>query len=142
MLYEDLYGARGNGANAIKAVKGDLHSARTSATTFLATAMRLVLACAAYARHHAFRTHTLPHTALAQAQPSTVILTLLKIATQITQDKDRLRLHLPSACPVKALLHRITTLLCAVPVPVSNTSSEERPSRSDEMACTPVIPSR
>jgi hypothetical protein len=122
MLYEDLYCARGNCENAIKAVKVDLHSDRTSATTFLANAMRLVLACAAYALHHALRTHTLQHTALAQAQPSTVILTLFKIATQIKQYKDRILLHLPSSCPVKALLHRITTLLCAVPVPVSNTS--------------------
>ena len=122
MLYEDLYCARGNCENAIKAVKNDLHSDRTSATTFLADAMRLLLACAAYVLHHAIRTHTLQHTALAQAQPSTVILTLFKIATQIKQYKDRILLHLPSACPVKALLHRVTTLLCAVPEPVCNTS--------------------
>ncbi len=122
MLYEDLYCARGNCENDIKAVKCDLHSDRTSATTFLANAMRLILACAAYALHHALRTHTLQHTALAQAQPSTVILTLFKIATQVKQYKDRLLLHLPSSCPVKALLQRVTTLLCAVPVPVGNTS--------------------
>jgi hypothetical protein len=47
MLYEDLYGARGNGANAIKAVKMALHSDRTSAPTCLANALRLLLACAA-----------------------------------------------------------------------------------------------
>jgi hypothetical protein len=41
MLYEDLYGARGNGENDLKAVKCALHSDRTSATTFLANAMRL-----------------------------------------------------------------------------------------------------
>jgi hypothetical protein len=122
MLYEDLYCARGNCENDIKAVKCDLHSDRTSATTFLANAMRLLLACAADALHHALRTHTLQHTALAQAQPSTVILTLFKIATQVKQYKDRLLLHLPSSCPVKALLQRVTTLLCAVPVPVGNTS--------------------
>jgi len=122
MLYEDLYCARGNCENAIKAVKNDLHSDRTSATTFLANAMRLLLACAAYVLHHALRTHTLQHTALAQAQPSTVILTLFKIAAQIKQYKDRILLHLPSSCPVKTLLHRVTTLLCAVPEPVCNTS--------------------
>jgi hypothetical protein len=122
MLYEDLYCARGNCENDIKAVKNDLHSDRTSATSFLANAMRLLLACAAYVLHHALRTHTLQHTALAQAQPSTVILTLFKIATQIKQYKDRILLHLPSSCPVKALLHRVTTLLCAVPEPVYNTS--------------------
>lgn len=122
MLYEDLYCARGNGENDIKAVKCDLHSDRTSATTFLANAMRLLLACAAYALHHALRTHTLHHTALAQAQPSTIMLTLFKIATQVKQYKDRILLHLPSACPVKALLHRVTTLLAVVPLPVRNTS--------------------
>ena len=122
MLYENLYCARGNCANDIKAVKHDLHSGRTSATTFLANAMRLLLACAASVLHHALRTHTLQHTALAQAQPSTVILTLFKIATQIKQYKDRMLLHLPSSCPVKALLQRVTTLLCAVPAPVCNTS--------------------
>jgi Transposase DDE domain group 1 len=122
MLYEDLYCARGNCENAIKAVKNDLRSDRTSATTFLANAMRLVLACAAYALHHALRTHTLPHTALAQTQPSTVILTLFKIATQVKQYKDRILLHLPSSCPVKALLQRVTTLLYIVPALTCNTS--------------------
>jgi hypothetical protein len=122
MLYEDLYCARGNCENDIKAVKNDLHSDRTSATSFLANAMRLLLACAAYVLHHALRTHTLQQTALAHAQPSTVILTLFKVATQIKQYKDRILLHLPSSCPVKALLQRVTTLLCVVQEPVGNTS--------------------
>jgi Transposase DDE domain group 1 len=121
MLYEDLYCARGNCENDIKAVKIDLRSDRTSATTFLANALRLLLACAAYVLHHALRTSTLQQTALAQAQPSTIILTLFKIAAQVKQYKDRILLHLPSACPVKALLHRVTALLSAVPFPV-NTS--------------------
>ena len=121
-VYEDLYGARGNCENDIKAVKCDLHSDRTSATTFLANAMRLLLSCAAYVLHHALRTHTLSHTALATAQPSTVILTLFKVATQIKQYKDRMLLHLPTSCPVKALLHRVTALLSAIPVPALNTS--------------------
>lgn len=122
MLYEDLYCARGNCENAIKAVKCELHSDRTSATTFLANAMRLLLACAAYVLHHALRTHTLQHTGLANAQPSTGILPLFKVATQIKQYKDRILLHLPSSCPVKALLHRVTALLSAVPLPLVNTS--------------------
>jgi hypothetical protein len=121
-VYEDLYCARGNCENDIKAVKCDLHSDRTSATTFLANALRLLLACAAYVLHHALRTHTLSHTALATAQPSTVILTLFKVATQLKQYKDRILLHLPTSCPVKALLHRVTTLLSAIPVPTFNTS--------------------
>ena len=122
MLYEDLYCARGNCENDIKAVKCDLHSDRTSATTFLANSLRLLLSCAAYVLHHALRAHTLQHTALAHAQPSTLILTLFKVATQIKQYKDRILLHLPSSCPVKALLHRVTALLYVVPLPTANTS--------------------
>jgi hypothetical protein len=122
MLYEDLYCARGTCENMLKAVKCDLHSDRTSETTFLANAMRLLLACAAYVLHHALRTQTLQHTALAHAQPATVILTLFKVATLVKQYKDRIRLHLPSSCPVKALLHRVTALLSLVPVPGWNTS--------------------
>ena len=121
-MYEDLYCARGNCENDIKAVKCDLHSDRTSATTFLANATRLLLSCAAYVLHHALRTHTLAHTALATAQPGTVILTLFKVATQIKPYKDRILLHLPTSCPVKALLRRVTTLLTAIPVPALNTS--------------------
>jgi Transposase DDE domain group 1 len=121
-VYEEIYCARGNCENDIKAVKCDLRSDRTSATTFLANATRLLLACAAYVLHHALRTHTLVHTALATAQPSTVILTLFKVATHVKQYKDRILLHLPTSCPVKALLHRVTTLLTAIPGPALNTS--------------------
>jgi hypothetical protein len=110
-VYEDISGARGTCANHLKAVKGDLHSDRTSATTFLANAMRLLLSCAASALHHALRTQTLQQTALAQAQPATVILTLCKVATKVKKYQDRLLLHLPSSCPVKALLQRVTALL-------------------------------
>ena len=120
--YEAIDCARGNCENHSKAVKCDLHSDRTSATTFLANAMRLLLSCAASVLHHALRTSTLQQTPLAQAQPSTVILTLFKVAAQVKQYKDRILLHLPTSCPVKALLHRVTTLLTAIPVPVLNTS--------------------
>ena len=121
-VYEEIYCARGNCENAIKAVKCDLPSDRTSDTTFVANATRLLLACAAYVLHHALRTQTLAPTSLATAQPGTVILTLFKVATQVKQYKDRILLHLPTSCPVKALLHRVTTLLTALPVPALNTS--------------------
>lgn len=121
-VYEELYCARGNCENAIKAVKCALHSDRTSDTTFVANATRLLLACAAYVLHHALRTQTLAHTSLATAQPGTVILTLFKVATHVKQYKDRILLHLPTSCPVKALLHRVTMLLTIIPVPALNTS--------------------
>src|SRR2546429_8879229 len=122
MLYEDLYCARGNCENDLKAVTCDLHSDRTSATTCLANALRLLLACAAYVLHHAWRTHTLQHTALATAQPSTLMVTLFTVATQVKQYKDQILLHRPTSCPVKGLLQRVTALLALVPVPLLNTS--------------------
>jgi hypothetical protein len=121
-VYEELSCARGNGENAIKAVTGDRHSDRTSATTFLANATRLLLACGAYVLHHALRPQPLAHTALATAQPSTVMVTLFKVAAQVKPYKDRMLLHLPTSCPVQALLHRVTTLLTAIPVPAVQTS--------------------
>src|SRR5262249_37065769 len=87
-VYEDIYCARGHCENHIKAAKCALHSARPPAPPCLANARRLLLACAASVLHHARRTQTLPQTALAQAQPSTVILTLFKVATQVKQYKD------------------------------------------------------
>jgi hypothetical protein len=119
---EALSCARGNCETDIKAVKCDLHSDRTSATTCLATAMRRLLACAAYVLHPALRTHPLAHTPRATAPPSTLILTLFTVATQGKQYKERLRLHLPTSCPVKALLHRVTALRSAVPIPTLNTA--------------------
>jgi Transposase DDE domain group 1 len=119
---EDLYGARGTCEHALKAVKGARRSDRTAATTCLANAMRLWLACAAEVLPHAVRTHPLPPTGRAQAQPSPLMRTLFTIAAQVNQYKDRILLHLPSSCPVKVLCHRGTTLLCAVPVPGGNTS--------------------
>lgn len=122
MLYEDLYCARGTCENMRKAAKCDLHSDRTSDPTFLANARRLLLACAAYVLQHALRTQTLRHTALAHAQPLTVILTRFKVATLVGQYKARIRLPLPSSCPVKGLLSRVTALLYAVSPLVVNTS--------------------
>ncbi len=68
------------------------------------------------------RTHTLQHPALATAPPSTRIVTLCTVATQVKQDKDRIVLHLPTSCPVQGLLQRLTALLSLVPVPVLHTS--------------------
>lgn len=116
VVYEELYCARGNDENYIKAIKCDLKSDRTSDTTFLANHMRLFYACAAYVLHHALRTQTLQHTELAHAQPSTVIQKLFKIAVTVVRYKDRIRLHLPSCYPFKSLLKRITELLYLVPV--------------------------
>lgn len=110
-LYRDLYCARGQDENFIKMIKNDLASDRTSDHRFLANHLRLFFACAAYVLHQALRTEVLVHTELAQAQPLTVILKLFKIAVRVVQYKDRVRLQLPTHCPVKGLLQRITEVL-------------------------------
>lgn len=110
-IYTELYCARGNAENFIKFLKCDLAADRTSCTTFLANCMRLLLHAAAYVLHQQLRTQALQHTELASAQPSTVILKLFKVATQIKQYKDRVILHLPSGYPFKQLLWQLTERL-------------------------------
>jgi hypothetical protein len=121
-LYRDLYCARGQDENCIKRIKNDLASDRTSDHRFLANHLRLFFSCAAYVLHHALRTEGLVHTELAHAQPAPVILKLFKIAVRVVQYKDRIKLHLPSSCPVKHLLTRVTEILFQAPKPVWNTS--------------------
>ena len=117
LLYRDLYCARGQDENFIKAVKNDLASDRTSDHGFLANHLRLFYACAAYGLIHSLRENTLCHTELAKAQPMTLILKLFKLAVRVCQYKDRIKLHLPSACPVKDVLYRVTERLYLVRPP-------------------------
>jgi hypothetical protein len=123
MLYEELYCARGQTENFIKYLKTDLASDRTSCTTFMANCFRLLLHACAYILHQQLRSQTLQQTALSQAQPSTVIAKLFKIAVQVRQTSQRIVLHLPSACAVKEVLHTLAErLLITLPARVLNSS--------------------
>jgi hypothetical protein len=106
-LYQQDYCGRATAELLIKQLKGDLKSDRTSAGSFLANFGRLLLTGAAYVLHQQLRLLGLYETALATAQPKTVILSLFKIATKVKQYKDRVLLPLPSACPVKDLLAKV-----------------------------------
>jgi hypothetical protein len=119
LLYRDLYCARGQDENFIKVVKNDLASDRTSDHTFLANHLRLFYSCAAYVLIHGLRDNTLAHTELAKAQPMSIILKLFKLAVRVVQYKDRIKLSLPSFCPVKGLLARVTEILYLVQRPPS-----------------------
>jgi hypothetical protein len=121
-VYRDLYCARGQDENFIKRLKNDLHSDRTSDSTFLANHLRLFYACAAYILLHTLRAETLAPTELAHAQLGRLILKLFKLAVRVIQFKDRIKLHLPTSCPVKGLLKRVTELLHQVPAPLWDTS--------------------
>ena len=111
ILYKELYCARGQDENFIKAVKNDLASDRTSDHAFLANHLRLFYSCAAYALIHGLRENTLVHTELAKAQPVSIILKLFKLAVRVVQYKDRIKLSLPTSCPMKGVLARVTELL-------------------------------
>lgn len=110
-LYRDLYCARGQDENFIKMMKNDLACDRTSDHRFVANHMRLFFSAAAYVLHHSLRSEVLVHTELARAQPATVIVKLFKVAVRVVQYKDRIKLHLPSAYPLKGLLHTATEIL-------------------------------
>ena len=110
-LYSEDYCARGQAEILIKQVKCDLKSDRTSVSNFLANFARLLPTAGAYLLHQQLRHRGLQGTSLAMAQPSTVMLTLFKIATRVKQYKDRVLLHLPSACSVKRLLVQACQLL-------------------------------
>jgi len=116
ILYTDIYCKRGQDENFIKAVKNDLASDRTSSHTFLGNHLRLFYSCAAYAFIHTIRENTLAHTEFAKAQPTTIIQKIFKIAVRVRQYKDRIKLSLPSSCPVQGLLARVTKLLYLVPL--------------------------
>ena len=117
VLYKELYCARGQDENFIKAVKNDLASDRTSDHAFLANHLRLFYSCAAYGLIHGLRENTLVHTELAKAQPLSIILKLFKLAVRVVQYKDRIKLSLPTSCPMKGVLARVTELLYLVPRP-------------------------
>ncbi len=121
-LYRQLYCARGQDENYIKMIKNDLASDRTSDHRFLANHLRLFFSCAAYVLHHTLRTEVLVHTDLARAQPATVILKLFKLAVRVVQYKDRIKLHLPTSCPVQSLLTTVTEILYQVRPAPCNTS--------------------
>jgi hypothetical protein len=82
---------------------------------FLANHLRLFYSCAGYVLIHSLRENTLVRTELAKAQPVSIILKLFKLAVRVIQYKDRIKLSLPSACPMKGVLARVTELLYLVP---------------------------
>ncbi len=120
-VYRTVYCARGQDENYIKHLKQDLCSDRTSAHHFRANTLRLYFACGADVLHHALRSETLRGTELAQAQPATVIRKLFKLAVRVIRYQDRIKLQLPSACPVQPLLKQVTEILYRLPKPAWNT---------------------
>ena len=104
-LYERLYCQRGEMENRIKEQQLDLFADRTSCHDWWPNQFRLILASLAYSLVEAIRRLALAGTDMARAQVGTIRLKLLKIGAVVIRNTRRVRLHLSSACPNKALFH-------------------------------------
>jgi len=98
-LYEDVYCARGQAENLIKAHKLHLASDRTSCTKANANQFRLVLHTAAYWLLHTLRGLAPKASFWRDAQFDTIRLVLIKVAGRVTELATRIKVALPSSYP-------------------------------------------
>jgi hypothetical protein len=103
-IYEDLYCRRGQAENHIKAWKRHLAADRTSCCRATANQFRLMLHTGAYWLLWSLRSLMPRRSTWRVAQFDTLRLRLVKLATRVVALKTRIMLHLPSACPDKAIL--------------------------------------
>ena len=101
-LYTVVYCARGNAELYIKDHKLYLKSDRTSCHRFMANQFRLFLHSAAYVLLHALKTNVLKTMHWANATMATLRLRLIKIGARVRQLRTRIKVELPSSCPVKS----------------------------------------
>ena len=114
VLYQHIYCARGQAENEIKDHKLYLKSDRTSCHRFEANQFRLFLHSAAYVLLDTLRREVLKTTPWASATMATIQLRLLKLGARVQEFTDRIKISLPSACPVAPVLRRSLTLLACV----------------------------
>ncbi|MGH6803174.1 MAG: IS1380 family transposase [Methyloceanibacter sp.] len=115
-LYENVYCARGQAENLIKLHKAQLASDRTSCHSATANQVRLVLHTAAFWLMHAVRS-AIPETSpLTKAEFATIRERLMKIGARVIEHVARIRIHLPTSCPERALFREVALgLIPAVP---------------------------
>ena len=106
-LYEDIYCKRGQAENLIKLHKTQLASERTSCHSATANQVRLVLHTAAFWLMHTVRA-AIPETSpLAKAEFATIRERLIKVGARVIEHISRIRIHLPTSCPERALFKQI-----------------------------------
>lgn len=111
VLYRHIYCARGQMENELKDHKLYLKSDRTSCHRFEANQARLFLHSAAYMLLETLRREVLRTTPWARATMATIQLRLLKLGARVQEVQERIRISLPSSCPVAPVLRRCVTLL-------------------------------
>src|SRR5271155_3365237 len=98
-LYEDIYCARGQDENLIKAHKLHLASDRTSCSKASANQFRLLVHTAAYWLMHSLRGLAPKLSFWRNAQFDTIRISLLKVAARVTEMASRIKIALPSSYP-------------------------------------------
>jgi Transposase DDE domain group 1 len=114
VLYRHIYCARGQAENEIKDHKLYLKSDRTACHRFEANQFRLLLHSAAYVLLETLRREVLRTTQWASATMETIQIRLLKLGARVHELQDRIKLSLPSSCPVAPVLRRSLMLLAYV----------------------------
>jgi hypothetical protein len=114
VVYRQLYCARGQMENEIKDHKRYLKSDRTSCHRFEANQFRVFLHSAAYVLLDTLRREVLKGTPWARATMETLQLRLIKLGARIQEVTDRIKISLPSSCPVAPVLRRSLTVLACV----------------------------
>lgn len=114
VLYRQIYCARGQMENEIKDHKRYLKSDRTSCHRFEANQFRLLLHSAAYVLLDTLRREVLKGTPWARATMETLQLRLLKLGARVHEVAERIKISLPSSCPVAPVLRRSLTVLACV----------------------------
>jgi hypothetical protein len=108
-VYQDIYCARGQAENHIKAWKTHLAADRTSCCRASANQMRLFLHIGAYWLMWSLRTLMPRRSRWRVAQFDTLRLRLIKLAVSIEVLKTKVHLHLPRATPDQALFALMLT---------------------------------
>ena len=108
-VYQDIYCARGQAENHIKAWKTHLAADRTSCCRSSANQLRLYLHVGAYWLMWSLRTLLPRRSRWRVAQFDTLRLRLINLAVRIEVFKRKVRLHLPPATPDQALFALLLT---------------------------------
>ena len=114
-LYEEVYCARGQAENLIKAHKLHLASDRTSCTKATANQFRLLVHTAAYWLLHTLRGLAPKASFWRDAQFDTIRLALVKIAARVTEMATRIKVALPSCYPYQDSLMLLSARAAKLP---------------------------
>jgi hypothetical protein len=114
-LYEELYCARGQAENLIKAHKLHLASDRTSCSKATANQFRLLVHTAAYWLLHTLRGLAPKASFWREAQFDTIRLALVKVAARVTELATRIKVALPSSYPYQDSLALLSARAAKLP---------------------------